>query len=506
MAEPAPTHSTWQEGKPSVGAAATGNAHASRAALDILEAGGNAIDAAVAAAYVMGTVEPLDSGIGAGGFMILHEAATGQTRAIDFLGSAPAAARYELHAGLDTGMEYVIRVKGRENEYGHRSIAVPGSVRGLGAAQAQFGKLPLADILAPAIALAEGGFRVAHKAALRMARTEKLLSLTEATRKLFLKPDGSLFVTGDEMSNPEYGAVLRQIAEEGPDCFYTGDLADRLIAEMEAHGGFLTKADLENYEAIWRAPATAAFRGYDVATMPPPSSGGLVFAGLAALGAEPVEDGAHFGLLADAMLAMFRTRAKSYGDPAFLKAAPGESAETTSLSVVDTDGNAACITYSNNNHSGVVLPGTGILLNNQMMLFSPWPGNPNEVIGGKRPVSSMMPSLLFRDGKIRMAIGASGSTRIPTGIMQVLFNHLVLGDALPAAVGRARLHAETETLLADEDLADQVRALAEARGLQLRLVPGRDPMLASVQSVGVQEDGTVAAVGDPRAKAAGMVR
>ncbi|WP_193185784.1 gamma-glutamyltransferase family protein [Nisaea sediminum] len=506
MAEPEPILSTWQQGKPEVGAAATGNADATRAALDTLEAGGNAIDAAVAAAYVMGTVEPLDSGIGAGGFMILHDAASGRTESIDFLGTCPAAAKYELYASMDAAMQYVIRVKGRENERGHRSVAVPGSVRGLGAAQAKFGKLAMQDVLAPAIALAEGGFRVGHKAALRMARTEKLLNLTEATRKLLLKADGSLYRAGDEMANPEYGASLRLIAKEGPEVFYEGELGDRLIAEMEAHDGFLSKADLRGYEAIWRAPATARFKGYDVATMPPPSSGSLVFAGLAALEGETVVDGAHYGQLADAMLAMFRKRAASFGDPAFLKAAPGESSETTSLAVVDRDGNAACITYSNNNHSGVVLPGTGILLNNQMMLFSPWPGNPNEVVPGKRPVSSMMPSLMFRDGKIRMAIGASGATRIPTSIMQVLFNRLVLGDALPEAVGRARVHAETESMLADAELEETVRPLADARGLGLTLSPGRDPMLASVQAVGVNDDGTMAAVGDPRARAAGMVR
>ena len=506
MAEQEPGSATWQQGTPTVGAAATGNADATRAALDVLEAGGNAIDAAIAAAYVMGTVEPLDSGIGAGGFMILHDAASGKTESVDFLGVAPMTARYDLYPSVDTDNEYIVRVKGRANERGHRSVAVPGSVRGLGEAQAKFGKLAMADVLEPAIRLAEGGFRVGHKAALRMSRTEALLNLTEATRKLLLKPDGSLYRAGEEMANPEYGQSLRMIAKDGPDCFYKGALADRLLAEMEAHDGFLSRADLESYGAIWRAPATARFRGHDVATMPPPSSGGLVFAGLAALEGESVTDGAHYDQLAGAMLEMFRKRAAGYGDPAFVQVSPGESSETTSLAVIDRDGNAACITYSNNNHSGVVLPGTGILLNNQMMLFSPWPGNPNEVVGGKRPVSSMMPSLMFRDGKVRMAIGASGSTRIPTSIMQVLFNSLVLGDALPDAVGRARLHAETETLLADAELEETVAGIAEMRRLQLKLSPGRDPMLASVQAVAVNDDGSMAAVGDPRARAAGMVR
>ena len=146
MAEQEPTSMTWQQGMPKAGAAACGNADASRAALDILEAGGNAIDAAVAAAYVMGTVEPLDSGIGAGGFMIMHDAASGKTEAVDFLGVAPMTARYDLYASMDTDNAYIVRVKGRENERGHRSVAVPGTVRGLGEAQAKFGKLAMADV------------------------------------------------------------------------------------------------------------------------------------------------------------------------------------------------------------------------------------------------------------------------------------------------------------------------------------------------------------------------
>lgn len=506
MAEQEPKPATWQQDIPGYGAAATGNAYATRAALDVLEAGGNAIDAAVAAAYVMGTVEPLDSGIGAGGFMILHDAASGNTESIDFIGTAPAAAKYELYAALDSAMEYVIKVKGRENERGHRAVAVPGSVRGLGAAQGKYGKLAMTDVLAPAIALAEEGFRVGHKSALRMARTEALLNLTAETRRVLLKPDGGVYKAGERMANPDYAVSLRQIAEEGPDCFYTGSLGAKLVAEMEANDGFLSASDLAGYEAIWRAPATAQFKGHDVATMPAPSSGGLVFAGLAALDGVKMEDGSHYGLLVDAMLGMFKRRAVSFGDPAFLKALPGESKETTSLAVIDRDGNAACITYSNNNHSGVVLPGTGILLNNQMALFSPWANNPNEVVAGKRPVSNMMPSLLFRDGKVRMAIGASGATRIPTSIMQVLVNRLEFGDSLPDAVGRTRVHAETESMLADEDLGPVVAPLAEARGLQLKLIPGRDPTLASVQAVALNDDGSMAAVGDPRAQASGMVR
>lgn len=488
-----------------LGAVAAGNADASRAALGILAAGGNAIDAAVAAAFVMGTVEPLDSGLGAGGFMIVHDAASGRTAAADFLGTAPAAARYELYAVSGPGMDYAIKVKGRDNERGHRSVAVPGAARGLGGVQAEFGRLPLAAILAPAIRLAEEGFAVSRKGALRMARTEALLNLTAETRRVLLKPDGTLRREGERMANPDYAASLRLIAEEGPDSLYTGTLARTILADMEANGGFLAAGDLAAYEAVRREPIKTVYRGLQVATMPPPSSGGLVFAGLNALEAGENAKGDRYSLLARAMLAMFRERAASYGDPAFVSLGRGESTETTSLAVVDRAGNAACITYSNNNHSGVVVPGTGILLNNQMQLFSPWPANPNEVVPGKRPVSSMMPSLLFDgSGMIRMAIGASGSTRIPTAIMQVLYGYLALGMGLADAVAAPRLHAEVESLLADEEIAAQTQPVADSLGLEFKVNPSRDPAMGSVQAISV-EDGRATAVGDPRSRGSGMV-
>jgi gamma-glutamyltranspeptidase / glutathione hydrolase len=503
----------WQRARMRRGAVAAGNADAAAAAGEILEQGGNAVDAALAAGFAMGVVEPLDSGLGAGGFMTIHDAASGTTDCIDFMGAAPLAAHYEIYAASPPGGSYHIRVKGRANELGHTSVAVPGCLAGFSAAHERFGRLPFAALMAPAIRLADDGFVVARKAALRMERTEELLNLTAETRRVLKRPDGTLFRPGDRMSNPDYGRSLRQIAKGGAAAFYDGPLGQAILADMKAHDGFLDEHDLRNYRAIWRRPAAGRFRDLDIRTMPPPSSGALVVAGLNALAAEVARGGEDLDrheALARAMLAMFRRRAAALGDPAYLRVdtdaliGAGESNETTSLCAVDADGNAACITYSNNNHSGVVVPGTGILLNNQMLLFSPWPDNPNQVVGGKRPASSMMPTLALRDGRITMAIGASGSTRIISAILQVLYHAFVRGLDLHAAITEPRLHAETESMRADEDIAPAARAVADRLGLEFESSPGRDPSMASVQAIRV--DGEVAtAVGDPRAGAAGRV-
>jgi gamma-glutamyltranspeptidase / glutathione hydrolase len=492
-----------------IGAAAAANVEGADAAIRIMEAGGNAIDAAIAAAHVMGVVEPLDCGIGAGGFMIIHDAASGRTDSIDFLGTAPARARYELFATNTAQGEYVIRVKGSHNQVGHRAVATPGTLAGFAVMHGRYGKMAMAELFIPAIELAEEGFAVSYKGALRMGRTIAMLNHTEACRSLYLKSETEAPAEGDRLNNKDYGATLRQIAEQGERAFYDGDIAEAIVAEMRAHDGFLTREDLRNYKALWREPARGNFEGLSVATMAAPSSGGLVFAGLDALSRQtPDGEAETHEALARAMLDMFEARRVGFGDPAYVPigAVSNESAETTSLCTLDAAGNAACITYSNNNHSGVVVPGTGILLNNQMALFSPWPDNPNQVIGGKRPVSSMMPTLLFRDGRVEMAIGASGSTRIPTSLMQVLHRVRVRGKSIIEAVAEPKLHAENETLMADEDLAPIAAAIADRLGLEFRCSPGRDTTMGVVQAIHAGEGGKVTAVGDSRAKAQGRVR
>jgi gamma-glutamyltranspeptidase/glutathione hydrolase len=497
---------SWAAGAPRHGGVVAGNADAVQAGVAILAAGGNGFDAIVATAYAMGVVEPLDNGIGGGGFATLYDAKSGQTLALDFIGAAPRAAHYQLYHTHSPVNGYQITVRGRENECGHRSVAVPGAVAGLSAILDRFGSLPLSEVLQPAITLAEQGFKIAHKPALRLARTEATLRISDETIRVLLNPDGSLPAVGTPMRNPDYGDSLRQLASKGPACFYQGDLGARICADMVANDGFLDANDLANYQARWRAPSWGRFAGRQFATMAPPSAGQLVLKGLNAL--ENQATGNRLYQRAQAMLAMFEQRGTAIGDPAFIPPPrkAGESAETTSLAAIDKDGNAACITYSLNIHSGIVSPGTGILLNNQMLLFDPWPGGRNAIIGGKRPTSSMMPTLAFNDNGVELAIGASGSTRIPTALMQVIDQLMVGGLALEDAIGAGRIHAEAAQLLADADMAETAKAIACDLGLDYQLLAGRDPSMGAVQAIYRNpENGHLKAAGDPRAGASGRV-
>ncbi|MEQ8586377.1 MAG: gamma-glutamyltransferase [Thalassobaculaceae bacterium] len=504
----------FERGPMKLGAVACGNPDAAEAGVEILQRGGNAIDAVIATAFAMGVVEPLDSGLGAGGFMTVHHARTKTTTTLDFMGTAPASAGYDLYQAVNPLGDYTILVKDRANEIGHRSVAVPGAAAGLCRALDTFGQMPLKSVMAPAIRMARDGFTVAPKAALRMSRTQDMLSYMPATAAMLLKPDGSLFEAGDRMDMSEYGNSLELIAEEGPRAFYEGELGARIVEELQAHGGFMTADDLASYHVVRRAAAGGLYRGRRIATMGPPSTGFMVANGLAALDAAgvPEDDHGRVRALAGAMLATFNARRRGLGDPAFVPSplspgiAPGgESAETTSLCAMDAAGNAACITFSNNNHSAVVVPGTGILLNNQMRLFHAWEGSANSVVGGKRPASSMMPTLLFEDGRAAMAIGASGATRIVTALMQILFHHLGREVPLEKAVREARVHAEEDQMMCDPDIADTARAVADELGLALTVNAVRDPMMAVCQTIAVDSDGTAVAVGDPRARAQGRV-
>ncbi|MDF1793949.1 MAG: gamma-glutamyltransferase [Thalassobaculaceae bacterium] len=500
----------FERGPMKLGAVACGNPDAAEAGVEILERGGNAIDAVIATAFAMGVVEPLDSGLGAGGFMTVHHARTKTTTTFDFMGTAPASARYELYQSVNPLGDYTVLVKNRANEIGHRSVAVPGAAAGLCRALDSFGRMPLKSIMSPAIRLARDGFNVAPKAALRMSRTKDTLSYMPATAAMLLKKDGALYEAGDRMTMAAYGDSLELLAEEGPRVFYEGELGRLIIEELAAHGGFMTVDDLASYHVVRRAAAGGLYRGRRIATMGPPSTGFMVAKGLAALDAAgvPSDEKGRTKALAEAMLAMFNARRQGLGDPAFVPSpiAPGgESTETTSLCAMDAIGNAACITFSNNNHSAVVVPGTGILLNNQMRLFHAWEGSANSVVGGKRPASSMMPTLLFEDGRAAMAIGASGATRIVTALMQILFHHLGRDIPLEKAVREARVHAEEDSMMCDPDIADTAREVADELGLSLSVNAVRDPMMAVCQTISVDADGMAVAVGDPRARAQGRV-
>lgn len=499
------------------GAVATANPDGARAAVEILEAGGNAIDAAVAAAFAMGVVEPLDNGIGASGFALVHSASEGRTLAIDFLGTAPQAARFELtpsFSGFMTG--YHLLVRDQANEIGHRSVAVPGAVRGLAQLLERFGSLPFGEVIAPAVRLAEEGFAVDRYLAERIATTVDYITRYPETARTFLDAQGQPLQAGAVLRLPDLAASLRRLQEAGPDDLYEGALAEAILAEIRRGGGFMTAEDLAAFRPIERRPVTGRYLGYEVATMPPPSSGAFVLAGLARL--QEGGEGDTYLRLGAAMQEMFALRASTLSDPDFaaVDLEPlgidneslrlREPPQTTSLSTMDAAGNAVTITYSNMNHSGVVVPGTGIVLNNQLLLFNPWSGTPNSLAGGKKPVSSMMPTLLFDTaGQPAVAIGASGSTRIPTSLMQVLYHRLVRGLPVTTALTEPRLHVEGDQVTADAELGEEARKVAERLGCSLELLPGRDSKLGVVQCISRKPDGSTEAMGDPRADGLGLV-
>ena len=447
-------------------------------AAEVLAAGGNAVDAAVAVAFTLAVTYPEAGNIGGGGFATLF--VNGRSYFLDYRERAPGSASANMY--LDAAGDVVPDA----STIGAGAAAVPGTVAGLWQLHRRFGSLAWADLLAPAIRYTREGFRVGRiLTALRDQRAAKLDGRTN-----FLAYFGAL-ETDATARQPELEATLRRIADAGADGFYAGRTADLIVAEMESSHGHITRADLEAYRAVWREPLVGEWSGYDVITAPPPSSGGIAllsmlamkeelaaaFAGLAPNSAQYVH------LLAEIEKRVFADRAEYLGDPDFhpfsvaalldhgylarragevntvrptptIEVKPGlvEHHSTTHYSIVDRWGNAVSNTYTVNDWFGCgqVVSGAGFLLNNEMDGFSAKPGVPNlvGVVGGaanaieagKRPLSTMTPTILTRDGRVAVVIGTPGGSRIATSIFQVLSNWHDYHMSLVAAVSAPRVH------------------------------------------------------------------
>ena len=463
------------------GMVASQEARATEIGVAVLRDGGSAIDAAVAVGFALAVTLPRAGNLGGGGFMLVHRAADRHSTAIDYRETAPAAASRDMF--LDPSGE-VSKARAR---FSHASAGVPGTVAGLALALEMYGTRPLAALLAPAIRLADEGYAIDRGQAAALNARAKRLRQWPASAAIFVKPDGTPWQAGDRLRQPDLAWSLRQIAARGPAAFYRGAIAARLAADQAAHGGLIDRTDLIRYRAVERAPVQGSYRGHTVLAMPPPSSGGVHLVqmlnmlegdDLAALGHNGA-DGLH--LLAEAMKRAFADRAEHLGDPDFwpvpakgltskayakaLRAGIGERAtpaveirpgrpaahesdQTTHFAVMDRDGNAVANTYTINFSfgSGIVAAGTGILLNNEMDDFAAKPGVPNAfglvggdanaIEAGKRPLSSMTPTLVLQDGKVWLAAGSPGGPRIITTVLQVLINlidhRLGLGDAVAA--------------------------------------------------------------------------
>jgi gamma-glutamyltranspeptidase / glutathione hydrolase len=461
---------------------------ASKVGADVLAAGGNAVDAAVAASFALAVVFPTAGNIGGGGFIVAR--VSGQSYALDFRERAPAAATRDMYLGTDGKPTH-------DSRDGWRSVGVPGSVAGLWEAWNKLGshRLSWAELVGPAIQLAERGFEVDASFAKMIEVVRSRLAKYPASAALFL-PGGGPPAVGAHWQDPDLAKVLRRIAQEGPPAFYTGPIADAIVRAMKENGGLLTSADLAAYRAEWRRPIEYEYRGRHVVGMPPPSSGGITMAMIAHvlegwdLRSLGWHSAAHVHVTAEAMRRAFAARNAKLGDPAFVKnpveellsmrwaegqragirmdrATPTqdlfpdggapihEGPHTTHMSIVDPSGNAVALTTTINLWfgSGATVPGLGFVLNDEMDDFAAVPGSanafglvqgePNAVGAGKRMLSSMSPTIVLGPaGDVQWVLGAAGGSRIITTVFEELSNVIDFGMSIADAVRAPRFHQQ----------------------------------------------------------------
>ena len=514
---------------------------ATGAGLAILAAGGNAVDAAVAVGYALAVVDPCCGNIGGGGFMLIHRA-DGQDVVIDFRETAPAAASRDMY--LDPSG----KVEKAASLHGYRAAGVPGTVMGLDAALTRYGRLGRATVMAPAIALARAGFVLgAADAAIIAAKAERI-GQDPVAAAIFLRPDGKPYGEGDRLLQPDLAKTLALIAEQGPGAFYRGPVAAAVAHAAAANGGVVTEADFAGYAVDERPPVRCGYRGRSILSAPLPSAGGTILCELAAVlaGWDIAAAGFHspqsVHLMAEAMRHGYVDRNTVLGDPNFVAdnsgrllttehaaairaavdpekatpsaalgpgTAPHEQPETTHYSVVDQDGNAVAVTYTLNGSFGsaVVAPGTGFLLNNEMDDFAVHPGSPNlyglvqgeanAIAPGKRPLSSMTPAIVEKEGRPVLVLGSPGGPRIITAVLETLSNILDFGLAPPEAVAAPRFHHQwlPDTLYLERGgfPSETIAALA-ARGYR---IAEQEPW-GAVELIAIGPDGRLLGVNDPR--------
>jgi len=468
------------------GMVASQNRLAAETGAQILADGGNAIDAAVATGFSLAVNLPRAGNLGGGGFMLIHDAANDENIAIDYREMAPKKATRDMY--LDANGD----VDTKRSRFSHLAAGVPGSVSGLYTAHKKFGRLPWKKLLQPAIRQAREGIVVSYDLANYLRMRKEYLCRNEAACAYYYKDGGTPYEAGDLLLQTDLATTLELIAEQGPDAFYKGEIAELIAAEMERGGGLVDLASLAAYKPAIREVATGSYRGFEVVTMPPPSSGGVhVIQMLNIMEHFPVtEMGAgsadNVHLLAEVARLAFADRSEYLGDPDHYDVPvqwltskeygeqlaatinmqkardsndvlPGvepiyESEDTTHFSVMDKEGNvvASTTTLNFSYGSGIAVPGAGFLLNNEMDDFSAKPGamnafgmlggNANEVAAGKRPLSSMTPAIVFADGEPWFATGSPGGSRIITVVLQMIVNVIDHGMNIAEAANAPRMH------------------------------------------------------------------
>lgn len=508
----------------SQGVVSAGRAEAAEIGRDILARGGNAVDAAVAVAFALGVCEPNASGIGGGGFILLREGKTGDSVFLDFRENAPA----------EPGSNYD---KDMGNVYSSRAAGVPGDVAGLLYALEHYGTMTPEQVIAPAAALAREGFVVTPLLHQDMDEHQSQLKKYGDGWKIYLK-DGKPWPVGSMVKNPDLADTLDKIAHGGREVFYEGDIADRIIAQVKKDGGIMTHEDLKNFKVRVLKPVRATYRGYELLSSPPPSSGGVHIAQIlnvlenfdvASMGANSTE---YLHLLSEVFKICYADRSAFMGDPNFVKVplegllskdyakelagridltkaqkpAAGdpykyESMSTTHFSIADSEGNLVAVTRTINHFFGscAVPEGTGFLLNDEMEDFSIDPSSANAVAGNKIPLSCMSPTILLKDGKPFAVLGSPGGTRIISSVVQVIVNLIDFGMNLEDAVGTPRIgDDQTDLIIYESRIPEETIAALEAMGHPTYGYDDWNRIMGSVNSCMILPDGTFQGVADPR--------
>jgi gamma-glutamyltranspeptidase/glutathione hydrolase len=520
------------------GMVVTREPRATEVGLKILESGGNAVDAAVAVGFTLAVTHPSAGNIGGGGFMLIR-LADGRTTFLDFRERAPAAASRNMY--LDASGKAT-----QDSVIGYRASGVPGSVRGFEYAASKYGRKPWAELVAPAVEMASKGVTLSWSEANQMESAARSLARFPESKRVFLR-DGKDYQAGELFMQPDLGRTLARMEKDGARDFYEGETARLLAKDMLEHGGLITEADLAAYKVIERAPLTGKYRGYDIITSPPPSSGGIgILQMLGVLEGTGYEKGGagsaevvHY--MTEAMRRYFADRAEHLGDPDFVKVPLGsllnpayiaklrasidpeqatpssaihaaivsdhESNQTTHYTIADGEGNLALVTYTLNGGFGskVTATGLGFLLNNEMDDFAAEPGSPNMfgLVQGeknaiqphKTPLSSMVPAIVLQDGKPYLALGSPGGPTIINTVLEVMVNVIDFNMNVQDAVNWPRFHHQwlPDQLQIERGYSPDTIALLEKRGYTIRRVNAQGECAAIML-----ENGWLAGAADPR--------
>lgn len=514
---------------------------ATEVGVDVLRKGGNAVDAAVAVGYALAVVHPCCGNIGGGGFMTIH-LAHGKDVFLNFRETAPLAASADMYVGPDGKVDH------HKSLWSYQAVGVPGTVMGLNAALARYGTMSRTQVMAPAIALARDGYVLAPGDAAMFASDAGRLARDPAMARIFL-PGGKAPRAGERLRQPELAKTLELIAREGDKAFYRGAIAHAIVAASKAHGGLLTLKDFARYRVEWMKPITCNYRGYTIVSAPPPSSGGVtlcemlnVLSGWSAFPGYAFHSVGAVHDLAEAMRFSYADRNTFLGDPDFVhnpvaellspahaawirkqipadravpssavhgSLAPAEGRHTTQYSIVDAKGNAVSVTYTLNSWfgTGLVAPGTGFLLNNEMNDFTAKPGVPNQyglvqgkanaIAPGKRPLSSMTPTIVLKRGRVFMVTGSPGGSTIINTTLETILNVVDRGMNAQQAVDAPRINQQwlPDVVFVEPDaLAPAVRTALEKMGYTFRT---RGPWGAA-ETIVVRPDGNLAGANDRR--------